>query len=71
MDKPSKLTSFSSFEEKQSLSNLLGPRKECLSSGNVQLEFVTSLSPLTWGEKLTGVACFVKDYARKGFFIEV
>ena len=71
MDESSKLSSFSSFEEKQSLSNLLGPRKDCLSSGNVQLKFETSIRPLTWEVKLTGVACFVKDYDRKGFFIEV
>ena len=71
MDESIKLASFSSFEEKQSLTNLLGPRKECLSSGKVQLKFAASKNPNTWEVKLTGVTCFVKDYAQRRFFIEV
>ena len=63
--------SSSSFDEKTSVLSLLGPRKESLSTAEVQLKILTSLQPLEWKVKATGVACFVKDYSRKGYFIEV
>ena len=63
--------STSSFDEKPSVQNLLGSRKESLSTAEVQLKILTSLQPLKWKVKATGVACFVKDFNRKGYYIEV
>ena len=63
--------STSSFDEKPSVQSLLGPRKESLSTAEVQLKILTSLQPLKWKVKATGVACFVKDFNRKGYYIEV
>jgi hypothetical protein len=57
--------------EFQQLSDILGPRKESLSTTIVQLLFATTTRPFTWQVKITGVACFVKDSDRKAFFIEV
>ena len=63
--------SSSSFDEKPSVQCLLGPRKESLSTADVQLKILASLQPLIWKVKVTGVACFVKDFNRKGYFIQV
>lgn len=63
--------SSSSFDEKSSVQSLLGPRKESLSTAEVEVKVLTSLQPLRWKVKATGVACFVKDFNRKGYFIEV
>ena len=63
--------SSSSFDEKPSVQSLLGPRKESLSTADVQLKILASLQPLIWKVKVTGVACFVKDFNRKGYFIQV
>ena len=66
-----KSSKYSSFEETRSVVSLLGPRKESLSTASVTFHVATSMSPLTWGGDVTGVACFIKDYDRKSYFIEV
>ena len=68
MSRPSKHLS---FDENQKVFSMLGRRKESLSTAVIQLLFATTTRPFTWQVKLTGVACFVKDPNRKGFFIEV
>ena len=60
-----------SSEENQALFDLLGERKENMSTAVVQLLFGTRAHPSTWQKKITGVVCFVKDTNRKGFFFEV
>ena len=57
--------------EIEQLSDIMGPRKESLSTTIVQLLFATNTRPSTWQVKITGVACFIKDCDRKAFFIEV
>ena len=47
--------------EFQQLSEIMGPRKESLSTTIVQLLFATPTRPSTWQVKITGVACFIKD----------
>ena len=66
-----KFSKYPSFGETRSLFNLLGPRKESLSTAGVKLQTTVSMSPLTWAETVTGIACFIKDYDRKAYFIEV
>lgn len=58
-------------QENHNLQNQLGPREENLSTAVVQLLFATNTRPSTWEVKITGVACFVKDSNRRGFYIEV
>ena len=60
-----------SSEENQALLDLLGEGKESMSTAVVQLLLGTRAHPCTWQKKITGVACFVKDTKRKGFFFEV
>ena len=60
-----------SSRENHQLIEMLGPRKESLSTAIVQLLFGTTTRPFTWQVKITGVACFVRDSDRRGFFIEV
>ena len=50
---------------------VFGPREENLSTAVVQLLFATNTRPSKWQVKITGVACFVKDSDRRGFYIEV
>ena len=50
---------------------VFGTREESLSTAVVQLLFATNTRPSTWKIKITGVACFVKDSNRRGFYIEV
>ena len=57
--------------EIQQLAEIMGPRKESLSTTIVQLLFATNTRPSTWEVKITGVVCFIKDSDRKAFFIEV
>ena len=68
MSQPSKHLS---FEENQMVFNMLGERRESLSTAVIQLLFSTTTRPFQWQIKVTGVVCFVKDPIRKGFFIEV
>ena len=60
-----------SDQEKRNLYNQFGSREECLSAAIVQLLFATNTRPSRWEVKITGVACFVKDSNRRGFYIEV
>jgi hypothetical protein len=55
-------------EEIESLKNALGAKVELLSAAVVQL---LASDGQHWSSELTGVACFVKDSKRKGFFILV
>ncbi len=51
--------------------HLLADRVQSLSTAVVQLVTASQGPRRTWNLVVTGVACFVKDWNRKGFFIQV
>ena len=57
-------------EENHRVFEMLGERRQSLSTAVVQL-LIASQSPTSWQVVVTGVACFVKDSVRRGFFIQV
>ena len=58
-------------QENHDIQTQFGTREEALSIAIVQLLFATNTRPSRWEVKITGVACFVKDSNRRGFYIEV
>jgi hypothetical protein len=65
-----KSSKFLSLDENATISKLLGENVEVLSIGIVQL--MTSKSEgKSWTKVLPGAVCFVKDWKRRGYFIEV
>ena len=58
-------------QENHNVHNQFDTREEALSTAIVQLLFATNTRPSRWEVKITGVACFVKDSNRRGFYIEV
>ena len=61
----------SSFDAKPSKFSLRRSRKESLCVANVQILFAIDVKPLAWQPLATGIARFIKDYDRRGYFIEV
>ena len=57
-----------SLDENQAVFKMLGNRKESVSTAIIQLLFAVNGE---WEIKVTGVACFVKDSGRRGYFFEV
>ena len=70
-EKTLKSSKLLSFDENATISNLLGQKVELLSIGVVQLMTSKESESKSWKKLLTGAACFVKDWNKKGYFIEV
>ena len=62
----------SSFDAKSSAFNIRKKsRKETLCKADVQIMFAISVKPIAWQSLGTGAARFIKDFGRRGYFIEV
>lgn len=68
MNKPS---STISPEDNRKVFEILGRHKQSVSTAVVQLFEATDTSPRSWKLVVTGVACFVRDSAQRGFYIQV
>jgi len=58
-------------EENSKVFEMLGDRRQSLSTAVVQLLLANQTSNRQWQLVVTGVACFVKDSVRRGYFIQV
>ena len=58
-------------EENHKVFDMLGERRQSLSTAVVQLFIANNTTPRSWQLVVTGVACFVKDSIRRGFYIQV
>ena len=58
-------------EENHRVFEMLGERRQSLSTAVIQLFIATNSYPRTWQLVVTGVACFVKDSIRRGYYIQV
>lgn len=58
-------------EENHRVFEMLGERRQSLSTAVVQLLIATQSPSRSWQLVVTGVACFVKDSVRRGYFIQV
>jgi len=58
-------------EENSKVFEMLGDRRQSLSTAVVQLLLANQNSTRQWQLVVTGVACFVKDSVRRGYFIQV
>lgn len=58
-------------QENHKVFEMLGERRQSLCTAVVQLLIATKSPPRSWQLVVTGVACFVKDSVRRGFFIQV
>ena len=58
-------------EENHSVFEMLGDRRQSLSTAVIQLFIATNSYPRNWQLVVTGVACFVKDSVRRGYYIQV
>ena len=58
-------------EENHKVFELLGERRQSLSTAVVQLLIATQPPSRSWQLVVTGVGCFVKDSVRRGYFIQV
>ena len=58
-------------EENHRVFEMLGERRQSLSTAVIQLFIATNSYPRNWQLVVTGVACFVKDSVRRGYYIQV
>ena len=58
-------------EENHKVFEMLGDRRQSLSTAVVQLLIASQSPSRMWQVVVTGVACFVKDSVRRGYFIQV
>lgn len=70
MSRPNVGSIMISKSENADVFRLLNDRAQSLSAAVVQL-LTSSAGSRSWRVVVTGVACFVKDWNRKGFFIQV
>ena len=70
MSRPNAPSPLLSDDENVVVFKLLTDRVQSLSTAVVQL-VTASPGKTTWNLVVTGVACFVKDWNRRGFFIQV
>ena len=61
----------SSFDTKSIVFRMRKSRKEALCTGEVQILFAAPVKPIAWQTLASGTTRFVKDYDRRGYFIEV
>ena len=58
-------------EESHRVFKILGKSRQSLCTAVVQLFIATNSSARAWKLVVTGVACFVKDSVRRGYYIQV
>ena len=58
-------------EENNKVFQMLGDRRQSLSTAVIQLLLANQGSTRQWQLVVTGIACFVKDSVRRGYFIQV
>lgn len=58
-------------EENNKVFQMLGDRRQSLSTAVVQLLLANQGPTRQWQLVVTGIACFVKDSVRRGYFIQV
>ena len=58
-------------EENHRVFKILGESRQSLCTAVVQLFIATNSSARAWKFVVTGVACFVKDSVRRGYYIQV
>ncbi|RWS30266.1 hypothetical protein B4U80_11059 [Leptotrombidium deliense] len=60
-----------SYEENETLFSLLG--KRCITLATAVIQLLTTEAPIhsKWTKRITGVVCFVRDCAKRSYFIRV
>ena len=66
-----KSSSIISPEDNRKVFELLGRNRQSVSTAVVKLFEATDSAPRSWKLVVTGVACFIKDSAQRGFYIQV